>query len=301
MTNGKFMTIALSLGVTLTALSGCLTATDPPEPDQSTELQDWNVYHATSLLELPMCDDSHEGKLYYVSGTSSFHACSTGSWTEIDIRGPIGVQGEAGPQGEAGLPGEDGTSFTILGTVEQTTDLGEIYIGDTGDAFLVNSTTHIHVWSGSEWIDLGDISGPQGPAGADGADGADGAQGPQGPAGADGAQGPQGPAGSMPVVMEMIITVSNMDYYVDGIQQGTVTLYRGFTYTFDLTSSTLAYHPFTIGTSAEGNEYTNGVSTTSGVLTFTVPLDAPSSLYYYCDVHSGMGGGINIVSLGSVS
>ncbi|NDB64506.1 MAG: collagen-like protein [Euryarchaeota archaeon] len=289
MTNGKFMTIALSLGVTLTALSGCLTATDSPEPDQSMELQDWNVYHATSLLELPMCDDSHEGKLYYVSGTSSFHACSTGSWTEIDIRGPIGVQGEAGPQGEAGLPGEDGTSFTILGTVEQTTDLGEIYIGDTGDAFLVNSTTHIHVWSGSEWIDLGDISGPQGPAGADGADGA------------DGAQGPQGPAGSMPVVMDMIITVSNMDYYVDGIQQGTVTLYRGFTYTFDLTSSTLAYHPFTIGTSAEGNEYTNGVSTTSGVLTFTVPLDAPSSLYYYCDVHSGMGGGINIVSLGSVS
>ena len=301
------MTIALSLGVTLTALSGCLTATDSPEPDQSMELQDWNVYHATSLLELPMCDDSHEGKLYYVSGTSSFHACSTGSWTEIDIRGPIGVQGEAGPQGEAGLPGEDGTSFTILGTVEQTTDLGEIYIGDTGDAFLVNSTTHIHVWSGSEWIDLGDISGPQGPSGADGADGSDGAQGPQGPAGADGAdgadgaQGPQGPAGSMPVVMDMIITVSNMDYYVDGIQQGTVTLYRGFTYTFDLTSSTLAYHPFTIGTSAEGNEYTNGVSTTSGVLTFTVPLDAPSSLYYYCDVHSGMGGGINIVSLGSVS
>ena len=283
------MTIALSLGVTLTALSGCLTATDSPEPDQSMELQDWNVYHATSLLELPMCDDSHEGKLYYVSGTSSFHACSTGSWTEIDIRGPIGVQGEAGPQGEAGLPGEDGTSFTILGTVEQTTDLGEIYIGDTGDAFLVNSTTHIHVWSGSEWIDLGDISGPQGPSGADGADGS------------DGAQGPQGPAGSMPVVMDMIITVSNMDYYVDGIQQGTVTLYRGFTYTFDLTSSTLAYHPFTIGTSAEGNEYTNGVSTTSGVLTFTVPLDAPSSLYYYCDVHSGMGGGINIVSLGSVS
>ncbi|MGB0791357.1 MAG: hypothetical protein ACPGQG_02405, partial [Candidatus Thalassarchaeaceae archaeon] len=68
MTNRKFMTIALSLGVALTALSGCLTATDSPEPDQSTELQDWNVYHATSLLELPMCDDSHEGKLYYVSG-----------------------------------------------------------------------------------------------------------------------------------------------------------------------------------------------------------------------------------------
>ena len=143
-----------------------------------------------------------------------------------------------------------------------------------------------------------------GPAGADGADGAQGPQGPMGPAGADGAdgaQGPQGPAGSMPVVMEMAVFVSNMDYYVNGIQQGTIVLYRGFTYNFDLSSSTLAYHPFKIGTSPEGNEYTSGMSTTGSILTFTVPLDAPSSLYYYCDVHAGMGGSVSIESLGSVS
>ncbi|MEC8722717.1 MAG: hypothetical protein VXX59_02800, partial [Candidatus Thermoplasmatota archaeon] len=146
--------------------------------------------------------------------------------------------------------------------------------------------------------------GPTGPAGADGADGAQGPQGPTGPAGADGAdgaQGPQGPAGSMPVVMEMTVTVSNMDYYVNGVQQGTIVLYRGFTYTFDLSSSTLAYHPYKIGTSSEGNEYTSGMSTTGSILSFTVPLDAPSSLYYYCDVHAGMGGSISIQSLGSVS
>ena len=176
--------------------------------------------------------------------------------------------------------------------MDETSDLGEIYIGNTGDAFLVNSTNHVHVWSGSEWIDLGDISGPMGPAGPTGPAGADGA---------DGAQGPQGPAGSMPVVMEMTVTVSNMDYYVNGVQQGTIVLYRGFTYTFDLSSSTLAYHPYKIGTSSEGNEYTSGMSTTGSILSFTVPLDAPSSLYYYCDVHAGMGGSISIQSLGSVS
>ena len=191
--------------------------------------------------------------------------------------------------------------------MDETSDLGEIYIGNTGDAFLVNSTNHVHVWSGSEWIDLGDISGPMGPAGPTGpagADGADGAQGPTGPAGADGAdgaQGPQGPAGSMPVVMEMTVTVSGGKYNVNTESQGTIELYRGFTYTFDLSSSTLAYHPYKIGTSSEGNEYTSGMSTTGSILSFTVPLDAPSSLYYYCDVHAGMGGSISIQSLGSVS
>ena len=105
----------------------------------------------------------------------------------------------------------------------------------------------------------------------------------------------------MPVVMEMTVTVSGGKYYVNMVQQGTIELYRGFTYTFDLSSSTLAYHPYKIGTSSEGNEYTSGMSTTGSILSFTVPLDAPSSLYYYCDVHAGMGGSISIQSLGSVS
>ena len=105
----------------------------------------------------------------------------------------------------------------------------------------------------------------------------------------------------MPVVMEMTVTVSGGKYNVNTESQGTIELYRGFTYTFDLSSSTLAYHPFKIGTSSEGNEYTSGMSTTGSMLTFTVPLDAPDSLYYYCDVHMNMGGSITIRSLGSVS
>jgi hypothetical protein len=200
--------------------------------------------------------------------------------------------------------------------VDDTSDLGEIYIGDAGDGFLVNSTTHIHVWSGSEWIDLGDISGPTGATGSagpqgepgvdgahgqDGADGAPGQDGADGAPGQDGADGAQGPPGTMPVVMEMTVTVSGMKYYINGIQQADIVLYRGFTYNFDLSSSTLAYHPFTLGTLAEGGQYTSGTSTTNQILSFTVPLDAPDDLFYYCQNHGNMGGSIEVSSLGSVS
>ena len=127
-----------------------------------------------------------------------------------------------------------------------------------------------------------------------------GEQGLQGPAGADGADGADGANGSMPVVMEMTVTVSSFKYFIDGLQQGTITLYKGFTYNFDL-SSVPSSHPFKIGTSANGNQYTSGVNTSGNIMSFTVPLDAPSTLYYYCQNHSNMGGTITINSLGSVS
>ena len=289
-----------------TAFSGCLSS-DETEPDSNPELDDWNVFYVQSESELPTCGSDQDGRLYYVAGDSSFQTCSDNTWTTVDLTGPQGATGAQGPAGEPGAtgaqgpqgePGTDGTSFNIIGTVDDTSDLGEIYIGDAGDGFLVNSTTHIHVWSGSEWIDLGDISGPTGaigPVGPQGEPGADGAP------GQDGADGADGAPGTMPVVMEMTITVSGMKYYVNGIQQADIVLYRGFTYNFDLSSSTLSIHPFTLGTLAEGGQYTSGTSTTNQILSFTVPLDAPDDLFYYCQNHSNMGGSIEVTSLGSVS
>ena len=309
----KTRSIAMALTLLSVALTGCMgteESTESPEhPDNNGELGEWGVYYTASISDLPDCTDEHSGKLYYIGEDSGFVTCSEGIWEEISLAGEQGPQGPAGadgadgqdgadgaqgPQGPAGADGADGadgTSFTVQGTVEDRTELGDVYIGDIGDAFLVNSTSHIFVWDGGSWIDLGSISGPQGPAGADGSDGADGA---------DGAQGPQGPAGSMPVVMEMTVTVSSMKYFVDGIQQGTLTLYRGFTYNFDL-SSVPSFHPFKLGTSANGNQYTSGVATNGNIMSFTVPLDAPNTLYYYCQNHSNMGGTITIDSLGSVS
>ena len=324
-TRKNALAILLALLMTASALSGC-SGTDDDVDDEPTDLEDWNVFMVQSSSDLPTCDSATEGRLYYLSSESGFQACSSGSWQSIDLTGPAGADGEAGPAGPAGSdgeagpagpPGEDGTSFSIIGTVEDTSDLGEIYIGDPGDAFLVNSTVHIHVWSGSEWIDLGNISGPEGPPGPQGNPGADGAAGSAGADGQTGAVGPEGPAGedgadgSMPVVMEMDVTVSSMKFYIDSILQADVTLYRGFTYTFEQSASSNSAHPLRLSTTSDGThgggtQYTDGVTYTgnqgsNGLLTFTVPLDAPDTLYYYCQNHGNMGGEISVQSLGSVS
>jgi hypothetical protein len=71
-------------------------------------------------------------------------------------------------------------------------------------------------------------------------------------------------------------------------------LYRGFTYTF--VNTTGESHPFAIRVSNGGGDYTDGVSgSQTGTQTFTVPMNAPSTLYYQCTIHSIMGNVINIV------
>ena len=57
-------------------------------------------------------------------------------------------------------------------------------------------------------------------------------------------------------------------------------------------------HPFEIRQSAGGAAYNTGVtnnSASSGNIVFKVPMSAPTTLYYQCTVHSGMGNTINIV------
>ena len=78
-----------------------------------------------------------------------------------------------------------------------------------------------------------------------------------------------------------------------------LTLTKGSTYTFSISASG---HPFWINqTQGTGtnNAYSSGVSgngTDSGSITFTVPSDAPSTLYYNCQFHSPMTGTITIVA-----
>ena len=78
----------------------------------------------------------------------------------------------------------------------------------------------------------------------------------------------------------------------------TVYVQRGFTYAFD-NSTNGGAHPFRIQSSQglSGTPYTAG-QTGSGtsVLYWTVPMDAPSTLYYQCTIHAAMQGTINVVS-----
>lgn len=78
----------------------------------------------------------------------------------------------------------------------------------------------------------------------------------------------------------------------------TVYVYRGFTYAFDNTANG-ASHPFRIQstTGISGNPYTTGQSGNgTSVLYWTVPMDAPTTLYYQCTIHAAMNGTIIVVS-----
>jgi hypothetical protein len=88
-------------------------------------------------------------------------------------------------------------------------------------------------------------------------------------------------------------------YRVNNVNNATLTLERGTTYTFNVNASG---HPFYIKTArvtGTGSQYTKGVTgngVTVGTLTFAVPMDAPNQLFYQCSVHSTMGGTLNITN-----
>jgi hypothetical protein len=97
------------------------------------------------------------------------------------------------------------------------------------------------------------------------------------------------------------VTVNSSKYYIDGILTKSLNLKKGYTYYFDSTDSTTNNHPLFIGTTSSGGsytyEYTSGVTnsrTTNDTLTFVVPSESPSKLYYNCGNHVSMGGSITI-------
>ena len=94
-------------------------------------------------------------------------------------------------------------------------------------------------------------------------------------------------------------------FYVDGVRQDSLTLYINYTYSFDQEDSTNTGHPLrlsttTDGTHGGGTEYTAGVTkngTPGSLNAFTnidVTVSTPSTLYYYCANHAGMGGALTI-------
>jgi len=95
-----------------------------------------------------------------------------------------------------------------------------------------------------------------------------------------------------------VVTAAGGAYYIDGVQQATVELQVGYTYRFD--TSAVGSHPFRFSTTSNGShgggsEYTTGVTVGSGYVDIEVTSDTPSTLYYYCTIHSNMGGQINVV------
>ena len=89
-------------------------------------------------------------------------------------------------------------------------------------------------------------------------------------------------------------------YIIDGQSNPTLSIIEGQIYTFNITASG---HPFwikTVSSTGTGNQYNIGVTnngTDNGTITFTVPYDAPSTLYYNCQFHIAMAGTISVIDV----
>ena len=100
----------------------------------------------------------------------------------------------------------------------------------------------------------------------------------------------------------VVSTGSGNKYAIDGVQQDTIMIGAGLTYKFDQSNGTNLNHPLRFSTNDNNSPsapYTTGVTASgipgnSGAYTqIEVAADAPSTLYYYCTNHSGMGGQAN--------
>ena len=120
------------------------------------------------------------------------------------VSGPQGPSGYNGSLGYTGSQGTPGTSVKIVGSVATVGNLNPSYGGAVGDAYIVEADGDLYSWTGSAWVSVGQIVGPQGPIGYTGSKGdpstVSGPQGPSGPTGAgsttSGPQGPSGPTGA---------------------------------------------------------------------------------------------------------
>ena len=92
-----------------------------------------------------------------------------------------------------------------------------------------------------------------------------------------------------------VVTQSGGYYYIDGVQQDTVTSAAGETIHFDLSDASLSGHPFGIYTdSSKTTQVTVGIEQEGDDLLFTPPI--AGSFSYQCANHANMGGDITVTA-----
>jgi Collagen triple helix repeat (20 copies) len=239
----------------------------------------------------------------YAENSGSGAAGATGPTGEAGIAGSNGAAGATGATGAAGVAGATGPTGAsgtagVAGATGATGAAGTA--GVTGATGLTGATGTSGVAGATGSVGA---TGPTGATGTAGVAGATGAAGATGSVGATGATGLTGPTGTVARVFT-ILNSGASNYLIDNVADynaapfnadPTISLQRGLTYQFNITA---VGHPFRIAISVGGVPYNVGVSAndvSSGTIIFRVPMDAPTTLFYYCTIHPGtMFGTINI-------
>ena len=103
-----------------------------------------------------------------------------------------------------------------------------------------------------------------------------------------------------------VVTVAGGNFLIDGQTKPQLTLYKGFTYTFDVSHSSNSGHVLRFATQAEGANssiITAGVTATgtpsqaNAKVVITTSSSTASTLYYYCTQHTGMGNSITVTNV----
>ena len=111
--------------------------------------------------------------------------------------------------------------------------------------------------------------------------------------------------GSLDIVADAIedevtftVTAATGKFIIDSVDKPALTLYKGWTYTFDVSDASNANHPLRF--SSGGSAYNTGVTVTGtqgqagAKVQLVVPESQPTSFIYYCTNHSGMGNSITV-------
>ena len=107
-----------------------------------------------------------------------------------------------------------------------------------------------------------------------------------------------------PTAMYQVTALTNKEYTFNGAdfknaENPELTLKRGETYQFNIDAVGHNFYIKDKQVPGKDNVYETGVTKNGideGVLTFTVPMDAPDTLFYVCKFHKMMSGKLIVVS-----
>ena len=101
----------MCLMMMMVSLAGCIggeIGTGDGEQLILEDTDDWPTYHVLTSGDLPACDATTLGRLYYVEAETNFQACSSSGWDVIDFSTPLN---QAPRISGAILADDDGHSF----------------------------------------------------------------------------------------------------------------------------------------------------------------------------------------------